>query len=62
MSDDPSEVIIAAISSAFTGYPREGDPDWRGASWIMPDECAYLTKVVIRELNANGFRIVREQD
>ena len=62
MSDDPSEVIMAAIRSAFTSYPKEGDPDWRDPSWIMPEECAHLTKVLIRELKANGFRIVREQD
>ena len=62
MSDDPSEVIMAAIRSAFSGYPKEGDPDWRSPSWIMPDECAHLTRVVIRELSANGFQIVRKQE
>ncbi len=62
MSDDPSEVIMAAIRSAFTSYPKEGDPDWRSPSWIMPEECAHLTRVLIRELNANGFQIVRKQD
>lgn len=62
MSDDPSEVIMAAIRSALSSYPKEGDPDWRSPSWIMPEECAHLTRVVIQELKANGFRIVREQD
>ena len=28
----------------------------------MPEECAHLTRVVIRELKANGFQIVRKQD
>jgi hypothetical protein len=58
--DDPSEVIMSAIRSAFTSYPGESDPDWRSPSWIMPEECAHLTSVVIRELKANGFQIVRE--
>ena len=61
MSDDPSDVIMAAIRSSFVSYPREGDPDWRGPSWIMPEECEHLTKVVMRELKANGFEIVKNK-
>jgi hypothetical protein len=59
MPDDPTEVIQAAIRSAFDMYPREDDPDWRSPSWIKPDECAHLTTVVLRELEANGFQIVK---
>ena len=55
---DPTEVIMAAIRSAFVSYPKEGDPDWRSPSWIMPEECAHLTRVIIRELQAGGFEIV----
>ena len=62
MSDDHSEVIMAAIRSAFSGYPKEGGPDWRSPMWIMPEECAHLTRVAIRELSANGFQIVRKQE
>lgn len=29
MSDDPADAIAAAIRSAFVGYPKEGDSDWR---------------------------------
>ena len=58
---DPSDVIMAAIRSAFESYPKEGDPDWRSPSWIMPEECAHLTRVIIRELQAGGFEIVRKQ-
>ena len=61
MSDDPSEVIMGAIHSAFSSYPKEGDRDWRSPSWVMPEECAHLTRVVIRELNAHGFQIVKKQ-
>jgi hypothetical protein len=55
---DPAGVIMAAIRSAFVSYPKEGDPDWRSPSWIMPEECAHLTRVIIRELQAGGFEIV----
>jgi hypothetical protein len=57
---DPTNVIMQAIRSAFEGYPKEGDPDWRSPSWIMPEECAHLTKVIIRELEARGFQIVKK--
>ena len=49
MSDDPADVIKAAIRSAFVSYPKEDDPDWRSPSWIMPKECAQLTNVIMRE-------------
>jgi len=58
---DPAEIIMAAIRSAFVTYPKEGDPDWRSPSWIMPEECAHLTQVIIRELQAGGFEIVQKQ-
>ena len=60
MSDDPADVISAAIRSAFVSYPKEDDPDWRGISWIMPNECAQLTNVILRELKAKGFQIVKK--
>ena len=60
MSDDPVDVIQAAIRSAFVSYPKEDDPDWRSPSWIMPKECAQLTNVIMRELEANGFKIVKK--
>jgi hypothetical protein len=58
---DPAEVIMAAIRSAFVTYPKEGDPDWRSPSWIMPEECAHLASVIIRGLQAGGFEIVQKQ-
>ena len=59
MSDDPQEVIEFAIRSAFVGYPKEDDPDWRSPHWIKPDECTHLAKLVILELQAKGFQIVK---
>jgi hypothetical protein len=60
MSDDPREVVEAAIRSAFVSYPRDDDPDWRSPSWIRPDECAYLTKNILQALEAAGFQIVKQ--
>jgi len=56
---DPAEIIKAAIRSAFVSYPREDDPDWRSPSWIKVEECSHLTTVILRELEANGYRIVK---
>jgi hypothetical protein len=60
MSDHPADVIKAAIRSAFVSYPKEDDPDWRSPSWIMQKECTQLTNVIMRELEANGFQIVKK--
>lgn len=59
---DPAEIISAAIRSAFVDYPREDDPDWRSPSWIKPDECSHLTAVILRALEAEGFKIVAKRD
>jgi hypothetical protein len=59
MSVDPKEVIEAAIRSAFVSYPKEDDPDWRSPNWIKPEECAHLAQVIILELRAKGFQIVK---
>ena len=56
---DPRDVIYAAIHSAFVKYPREDDPASHD-HWIQPEESAHLTKVVLAELEANGFQIVRK--
>ena len=60
MSDDAKDAIEFAIRSAFVCYPREDDPDWRSPYWIKPDECTHLAKLVILELQAKGFQIVKK--
>lgn len=60
MPDDPKDVVEAAIRSAFVSYPKEDDPDWRSPHWIKPEECAHLAKVVMLELGAKGFQIVKK--
>ena len=61
MSDDPQEVIEFAIRSAFVGYPKEDDPDWRSPHWIKSEECTHLAQGILLELHANGFEIVKRQ-
>jgi hypothetical protein len=56
---DPRDIIYAAIHSAFVKYPKEDDPSWSD-HWIQPEESAHLTKVVMLELEANGFEIVKK--
>ena len=58
---NPADAIATAIRAAFETYPKEGDPDWRSPSWIMPEECAHLTKAILQELEAQGFEIVTKQ-
>ena len=58
---DPTEIISAAIRSAFVNYPREDDPDWRSPSWIKSEECSHLTAVILRALEAEGFKIVAKR-
>ena len=57
---DPTDAIMDAIKAAFETHPREGDPDWRSPSWIMPEECSHLTRTIMRELEARGFQIVKK--
>jgi hypothetical protein len=58
MPADATDAIEAGIRCAFTTYSRDDDPDWRSLSWIKPDECAHLTKCILRELAARGLEIV----
>ena len=61
MSNAEDAIIMAAIRSAFDSYPVESDPDCRGVSWIMPEECAHLTRAIIQALDAAGLRIVEKK-
>jgi hypothetical protein len=56
---DPRDVIYAAIHTAFVKYPKEDDPQ-SNDHWIEPEESAHLAKVVMLELEANGFQIVKK--
>jgi hypothetical protein len=56
---DARDVIYEAIHSAFVRYPKEDDPGSHH-HWIEPKEAAHLTKVVMTELEANGYQIVKK--
>ncbi len=60
MSNAADAVIMAAIRAAFESYPKEGDPDWRSPSWIMPEECSHLTRTIMRALDDAGLQIVKK--
>jgi hypothetical protein len=60
MSNDPKDVIEAAIRLAFDSYPKEDDPDYRSPHWITPKECSHLAMSVLLELDAKGFQIVQK--
>ena len=55
----PRDVIYAALCSAFIKYPKKDDPTLSN-HWIEPVQSAHLTKVVMLELEANGFQIVKK--
>ena len=56
---DARDVIYAAIHSAFVKYPKEDDPSPLD-HWIAPEEASHLTRVVIAELESNGFQIIKK--
>lgn len=56
---DPKDIITAAIHSAFVKYLREDDPASHD-HWIEPEHSAHLAKVVMMELEAAGYRIVKK--
>lgn len=58
---EASDVIYAAVHSAFIKYPKEDDSssEW-DAEWIQPEESKHITKVILIELAANGFEIVKK--
>jgi hypothetical protein len=46
MSDDPSDIIMAAIGSAFSSYSKERDPDWRSPKLDKVAPSAYFIVTV----------------
>jgi hypothetical protein len=58
---EASDVIYAAVHSAFIKYPKEDDGGaaWDN-QWIQPEESKHLTRVILIELAANGFEIIKK--
>jgi hypothetical protein len=59
MPDNSRDVIYSAIRSAFVKYPKEDDLTWSG-HWIDPEQTTHLTRVVLLELEAHGFQVVKK--
>lgn len=55
----PKDIINAAIQSAFVKYPKEDDATSH-EHWIGSEDSAHLAKVVIIELEAAGYQIVKK--
>jgi len=52
-------VIANAVHAAFVIYPEgDGGPNL-DHQWIRPEQSTHLAKVVLLELAANGFEIVK---
>lgn len=54
------KLITEAIHGAFIKYPEgDGGPNL-DYDWIKPDQSAQIAKVILQELAANGYLIVRK--
>jgi hypothetical protein len=60
MSSDIIEKLITnSIHTAFIKYPEgDGGPNL-DYEWIPPEHSAIITKAILLDLAANGFRIVK---
>jgi hypothetical protein len=60
MSADTVEKLITnAIHAAFIKYPEgDGGPNL-DYEWIPPEHSSHITKVILLDLAANGFKIVK---
>ena len=55
----PEGVIIRAIHEAFIKYPEgDGGPNL-DYEWIAPEHSSHITKAILLDLAANGFKIVK---
>jgi hypothetical protein len=60
MSADTVEKLITnAIHAAFIKYPEgDGGPNL-DYEWIPPEHSSHITKAILLDLAANGFKIVK---
>ena len=53
------KIITNAIHAAFIKYPEgDGGPNM-DYEWIAPEQSAHISKAILLELAANGFKIVK---
>ncbi|SIO31195.1 hypothetical protein SAMN05443247_03825 [Bradyrhizobium erythrophlei] len=56
----PENIIVGAIHEALTTYPEGDGGPHMDYQWIQPEHSAHVTKVILSELAANGFEIVKK--
>jgi hypothetical protein len=53
-------IIIRAIHEAFIKYPEgDGGPNL-DYEWVQPEQSSHVARVILLELAANGFEIVKQ--
>ncbi len=56
----PENIIIRAIHEAFIKYPEgDGGPN-SDYEWVQPEQSSRVANVILLELAANGFEIVKK--
>ena len=59
LSDTVEKLITNAIHTAFIKYPEgDGGPNL-DYEWIPPEHSAIITKAILLELTANGYKVVK---
>jgi hypothetical protein len=56
----PENVIIRAIHEAFVKYPEGDGGPHLDYEWVQPEQSSHVAKVILLELAANGFEIVKK--
>ena len=61
MSELAIETLITnAIHSAFIKYPEGDGGPHLDYEWVQPEQSSHVAKVILLELAANGFEIVKK--
>jgi len=61
MSADAIEILITnLIHTAFIKYPEGDDGPNMDYEWIPPDQSAHIAKAILKDLEANGYRIAKK--
>jgi hypothetical protein len=61
MSDEAIEKLNTnAIHTAFVKYPEGDGGPHLDYEWIPPEHSAHITKAILKDLEADGFQIVKK--
>jgi hypothetical protein len=53
------KLIMNSIHAAFIKYPEGDGGSNLDYEWIAPEQSAHVTKAILLDLKASGFRIVK---